>query len=199
MTTGQRIQQARKATNLSQRALGQKLGVSGSMIAQYENDLRNPKQETLQRMADVLEVDANWLRTGTDSEQQDQLASPSKISEEVFKLLSFLRLPPEQTILVGNNYKLMKNFVEQICSIAEEEEPNVQNIKILAQAFAQITKQTRELIPDGFSEMKAKYEEQQRRDRDYEEFLTKYRRLNVRNRKETEKYMDYLIYCQENK
>lgn len=199
MTTGQRIQQARKAANLSQRALGQKLGVSGSMIAQYENDLRNPKQETLQRMADVLEVDANWLRTGMNSEQQDQLASPSKISEEVFQLLSFLRLPPEQTILVGNNYKLMKNVVEQICSIAEDEEPNVQNIKILAQAFAQITEQVRKLIPDGVSEMKAKYEAQQRLARDYEEFLTKYRSLNVRNRKETEKYMDYLIYCQENK
>lgn len=199
MTTGQRIQQARKAANLSQRAFGQKLGVSGSMIAQYENDLRNPKPETLQRIADVLEVDANWLRTGMNSEQQEQLASPAKISEEIFQLLSFLRLSPEQTVLLEKNNILMQNVVKQICSIAEEKEPNAQNIIILARAFTQIAKSTREQIPDGFSEMKAKYEEQQRLARDYEEFLTKYRSLNVRNRKETEKYMDYLIYCQENK
>lgn len=64
MTVGQRIQQARKAMGLSQVELGQKLGVSGSMIGQWENDLRNPKPETLQRISAALNVDfyslASW-------------------------------------------------------------------------------------------------------------------------------------------
>lgn len=54
MTTGQRIQRARKKAGLSQRQLGEKLGLSASMIGQWENDLRNPKVETLQRIADAL-------------------------------------------------------------------------------------------------------------------------------------------------
>ena len=56
MTTGQRIQQARKKAGLSQKQLGGKLGLSASMIGQWENDLRNPKMETLERIADALGV-----------------------------------------------------------------------------------------------------------------------------------------------
>ena len=61
MSTGQRIQQARKAAGLSQKDLGLKLGVSGSMIGQYENDLRNPKLETLQKIATALDVPITYL------------------------------------------------------------------------------------------------------------------------------------------
>lgn len=72
VTTGKRIQQARKEAKMTQEALGGLLGVSGAMIGQYENDLRNPKQETLQRIADKLDVDVNWLRNGQTLEQRDQ-------------------------------------------------------------------------------------------------------------------------------
>ena len=54
MTTGQRIQQARKKAGLSQKQLGEKLGLSASMIGQWENDLRNPKFDTLRRIAAAL-------------------------------------------------------------------------------------------------------------------------------------------------
>lgn len=57
MTTGELIKQARKQRNMSQKELAEKLGVSASMIGQYENDLRNPKLETIQRIATALEVD----------------------------------------------------------------------------------------------------------------------------------------------
>lgn len=54
MTIGESIQLARKKAGLSQKELGAKLGVSGSMIGQYENDLRRPKAETVQKIADAL-------------------------------------------------------------------------------------------------------------------------------------------------
>lgn len=57
MTTGQLIQQARKSAGLSQKQLGEKLGLSASMIGQWENDLRNPKLETIQRIAAALGCD----------------------------------------------------------------------------------------------------------------------------------------------
>lgn len=63
MTTGKRIQRARKAAGLSQKELGEKLGVSASMIGQYENDLRIPKIETLQKIADALKVNLSDLKT----------------------------------------------------------------------------------------------------------------------------------------
>lgn len=56
MTTGKRIQRARKEAGLSQKQLGERLGLSASMIGQWENDLRNPKYDTLQRIAAALDV-----------------------------------------------------------------------------------------------------------------------------------------------
>lgn len=56
MTTGQRIKAARKAAGMTQKELGDKLGLSFQSIAQWENDLRNPKMETLERIADALDV-----------------------------------------------------------------------------------------------------------------------------------------------
>lgn len=56
MTTGERIQAARKRAGLTQKELGARLGLSAASIAQWENNLRKPKLETLQRIADALNV-----------------------------------------------------------------------------------------------------------------------------------------------
>ena len=56
MTTGQRIKAARKKAGLTQKQLGEKLGLSFQSVAQWENDLRNPKRETLKRLAEALHV-----------------------------------------------------------------------------------------------------------------------------------------------
>ena len=72
MTTGQRIKAARKNAGLTQKELGQRLGVAYQTLAQWENDLRNPKYETLQRIAAALNVDVSWLMNGYTLEQRDQ-------------------------------------------------------------------------------------------------------------------------------
>ena len=64
MTTGELIKQARIRRKMSQRELAEKLGVSASMIGQYESDLRNPKLDTLQRIANALDVPINTLTNG---------------------------------------------------------------------------------------------------------------------------------------
>lgn len=57
MATGQRIKAARKNAKKTQAELGIELGVSASMVAQWENNLRNPKYETLQKIADALGIE----------------------------------------------------------------------------------------------------------------------------------------------
>ena len=56
MTKGERIKAARKKAGMTQAQLAEKLGISFQSVAQWENDLRNPKQETLQKIADALGV-----------------------------------------------------------------------------------------------------------------------------------------------
>lgn len=56
MKVGERIREIRKSKKLSQKNLGDLLGVSQAMVAQYENGDRNPKIEQLQKIAVALDV-----------------------------------------------------------------------------------------------------------------------------------------------
>ena len=56
MTTGELIKAARKKAGMTQAQLAEKLGISYVGVSQWENDLRNPKLDTLQRIASALGV-----------------------------------------------------------------------------------------------------------------------------------------------
>lgn len=55
MTIGERIKKIRQEKGLSQKELGEKLGVSQQMIGQWEAGKANPKIETKRKIADALE------------------------------------------------------------------------------------------------------------------------------------------------
>ena len=61
MTTGQRIKAARQQAGLTQTELAEKLGIPYQSISQWERDLRNPKYENLQRIANALDYDVEAL------------------------------------------------------------------------------------------------------------------------------------------
>ena len=57
MSTGENIKNARIRAKMTQAALAEKIGTTTQNISQYERDLRNPKIETLQKIAKALDVD----------------------------------------------------------------------------------------------------------------------------------------------
>ena len=56
MTVGENIKRIRNEKAMTQKELGEKLGVSQIRVAQYENGNRAPKLETIDKIAKVLEV-----------------------------------------------------------------------------------------------------------------------------------------------
>lgn len=102
MTTGERIRTARKKAGLTQRELGKRLGLSFQSIAQWENDLRNPKRETLQRIALALNVPISELCSDELMEVFDMSDRSHKLFEETRDLLGqyALALEQEQAISV---------------------------------------------------------------------------------------------------
>ena len=72
MTLGQRIQELRKQNNLSQEALGEKLGVSRQAISRWEMDGAVPEVDKLIAMGRLFGVDLNDLL---------QVAQPGSVGE----------------------------------------------------------------------------------------------------------------------
>ena len=66
MTTGELIKAARIKAGLTQRELSDKLNVSFVNISQWENGTRNPKIESLQRIAEALGVEV-WALADFDT------------------------------------------------------------------------------------------------------------------------------------
>lgn len=56
MTTGQLIKAARKKAGMTQAELADKLGIPYQSVSQWERGTRNPKRETLKRLAKALHV-----------------------------------------------------------------------------------------------------------------------------------------------
>ena len=66
---GKSIKAARKAAGLTQKELAQKLGISFQSVAQWENDLRRPKFETIQKIADALGTCRGAVRNVIDKDE----------------------------------------------------------------------------------------------------------------------------------
>jgi len=91
---GARIRKIRMFRNITQKELGRRLGYGESSadvrIAQYESGQRTPKQETLIRIAEILEVDVrNFLNPGIAT--MDELMETLLVRQGL--LLLFLREP----------------------------------------------------------------------------------------------------------
>lgn len=61
MSTGEKIKQARKNAGLTQKELGEKLGVSQAAVGQFENENSNPKLKTIRKIAEALGVTLSEL------------------------------------------------------------------------------------------------------------------------------------------
>lgn len=61
MEIGERIRETRKRCGLTQKQLAEKLNISYQQIGQYEKGTRRPKSENLQKIADALGVNIDYL------------------------------------------------------------------------------------------------------------------------------------------
>ena len=73
-----RIKKIRKDKKLTQVEFGERIGVKGNTITNYENGLRNPTDAIILSICREFSVNENWLRTGTGDpylQPDDKLSS----------------------------------------------------------------------------------------------------------------------------
>lgn len=97
MTTGQKIAARRKELELSQEALGDKLGVSRQTVYKWESDLSLPDIDKLVALSRLFQVPVGWL-LGVEEEPEPQSMD---FSPEQLKLLEeilgrYQRAEPEE-------------------------------------------------------------------------------------------------------
>ena len=68
-----RIKELRQSKGLTQAELAQKVGVSNQAIHYYENDKREPKNETWQKLADYFGVSVPYIKGELDTEYLEKM------------------------------------------------------------------------------------------------------------------------------
>ena len=87
MDIGHKIKELRMSKSLTQKELGQRMGISQQQIAQYENGKLKPKIETLQKIADALEVPRNLIFENLNTPEKSEL-----VKSELIELIKSLNL-----------------------------------------------------------------------------------------------------------
>lgn len=82
-----RIKQIRKNAKLTQVEFGEKIGVKGNTITNYENGLRNPTDAVILSICREFNINEDWLRTG-EGEMFIETSEDEQIAEFVGRTLS---------------------------------------------------------------------------------------------------------------
>lgn len=101
LDVGEKIKQERQNANMSQKELGEKLGVSQAMIGQYESGKRKPKVETLTKIANALGKKLVDLLTYETELEID--VPKNKYTEPLAKYVS-TKFPSKNLIKLQNSF-----------------------------------------------------------------------------------------------
>lgn len=127
MNIGDRIKRVRKYLDLTQREFGERIGLKGNTIAQYELGRNNPVDSALSLMIREYNINEEWLRTGegemfkaAPTDVLDQLASEYNLSNASYIVIEkFVNLKPEK------RNELIEFFLEVSKAIIEiDADPN---------------------------------------------------------------------------
>lgn len=80
-----RIKQIRKSNGMTQVEFGEKVGVKGNTITNYENGIRTPTDAVILSICREFDINEEWLRTGKG--EMKLISSPD---EEVMKYAGLL-------------------------------------------------------------------------------------------------------------
>lgn len=137
MTTGQIIKRARQAAGVTQQELADRLGIKAVGVSQWETDKRNPKKETLARIAEALDVPMAFLG-GADG-------GPDKIiPDQSLQIVTYRMLQPVIQNLMNaqrdhdeDSIKFWGNIASELNKIQDE---------VADKYFREFTEETEQMI-----------------------------------------------------
>lgn len=105
MGIGKRVKEARERLGLTQKELGEIIGVTASAVTNYENGTSHPKEPVMYALIDALKVDANFLF-------QDEVKKEIPIINDRDLKIAFWNNPDEDDELL-NDVRKYAQFVKE--------------------------------------------------------------------------------------
>lgn len=98
------IKSLRKAKKITQKQLGDVLGVAESTISMYESGNRQPDVDTMRKIADYFNVTIDYLIGGENISSSDK----DELDEKIIKIFGSLSEADQAQILDYARYLLMR-------------------------------------------------------------------------------------------
>lgn len=114
---GSRIKAVRQNKGITQQQLAEKLKVSQTAIALWENGSRSVSLELIDDLAGILHVSAGFLLFGEKDIDDAEPSNPYYINDDARDLAQFLFENPEYKVLFDASRKVKKediDFVKQM-------------------------------------------------------------------------------------
>ncbi len=117
----ERIKYIRKEKGLTQTEFGEKIGVKGNTVTNYETGLRNPTDAVIRSICREFDVNEEWLRNGTgemfvqkskDEQIAEMLADIQKEGDASFKH----RLISALARLNESDWDTLEKLIDEIAS-----------------------------------------------------------------------------------
>lgn len=108
INTKERIKQIRKKEGLTQTQFGERIGVKGNTITNYETGLRTPTDAVLKSICREFNVNEDWLRTG-----EGEMFKPLSRSETIAKFAGELMKDEDDSF--------RRQLVEALAQLDEKE------------------------------------------------------------------------------
>ena len=110
-----RIKAIRKHYDLTQAEFGDRIGVKGNTITNYENDLRNPSDAIIVSICREFNVNEEWLRTGNG-----EMFQPITKNDEISKLFG--------EVLKENNDDFKRRLISALAKLDDVGWEKLQNL-----------------------------------------------------------------------
>lgn len=82
MSLGKRLSQERTKRHWSQKYVAEKIGITNTVLSNYERDYRDPDTQTLAMLADLYEVTTDYLLGRTDKKECDWDSKLPELTEK---------------------------------------------------------------------------------------------------------------------
>ena len=117
MVKGERLKNLRKEKGLTQSQLGELIGVKKSVICLYELELRNPTLESIIKLCEIFNVDADYL-IGSDvlvkvADSKDEAVAMTK--DEVYFMTELRKNHNVYSMLISDPKRGIDLLKSKIC------------------------------------------------------------------------------------